>query len=209
MTRGDWIHFGCGMCAPEEWTNFDCSPTLWLQRVPLLGRLAPVGPEGRFPRAVRYGDIVRGLPVPAETASLVYSSHVLEHLSLEDLRRALRNARRMMRPGAVFRSVLPDLAYLIKAYSADATADAAVKFMEHTLLGEQQRPRGIGGLARQWLGNSRHLWMWDYKALAAELQAAGFTGVRRAEFQDSDQEAFRIVETAGRWENALGVECRA
>jgi SAM-dependent methyltransferase len=209
MTHGNWIHFGCGMWAPEGWTNFDCSPTLRLQRLPLLGRLAPVGPEGRFPPAVRYGDIVRGLPVPAETASLVYSSHVLEHLSLEDLRRALRNARRVMRPGAVFRAVLPDLEHLIKAYAADFTADAAVTFMDDTLLGERRRSRGLGGLARQWLGNSRHLWMWDYKSLAAELQAAGFTSVRRAEFHDSEQEAFRLVETAGRWENALGVECRA
>ncbi len=197
------------MCAPAEWTNFDCSPTLWLQRVPLVGRLAPAGPAGRFPRTVRYGDIVRGLPVAAKTAALVYSSHVLEHLSLDDMRRALRNARQMMQSGAVFRAVLPDLEHLIRAYAADGTADAAVNFMDHTLLGERQRPRGLGGLARQWLGNSRHLWMWDYKGLAAELERAGFSAVRRAAFGDSAHEAFQLVEQSARWRAALGVECLA
>ena len=31
------------------------------------------------------------------------------------------------------------------------------------------------------LGNSRHLWLWDYEAAACELTAAGFRNVRRAQ----------------------------
>lgn len=209
MTRGDWIHFGCGLCAPEEWTNFDCSPSLRLQRLPLVGRFVPGGPHGRFPPGVRYGDIVRGLPVSCGSARLVYSSHVLEHLSLEDLRSALRNCRRVLASEGVFRCVLPDLGHLVKEYVADGSAGAAVRFMENTLLGEPRRDRGLRGLLRHWLGNSRHLWMWDYEGLAEELRVAGFTGIRRAAFHDSEHAAFQLVEAADRWENALGIECRA
>jgi len=207
MTHSGWIHFGCGLCAPTEWTNYDSSPTLRLQQLPLIGRFVPAGPYGRFPKNVLYGDIVKGLPVARGTAELLFSSHVLEHLSLTDLRKALRQCRLMLRSGGVFRLVLPDLEFLIDQYRIDATEGAAIRFMENTLLGRPTREIGVRGFARSWLGNSQHLWMWDYKALAAELSKAGFNRIRRAHHNDSGLEPFRFVETADRWEDALGIEC--
>jgi hypothetical protein len=50
--------------------------------------------------------------------------------------------------------------------------------------------------------------MWDYKNIALELEAAGFTGIRRAQIGDNADPRFREVEDAGRWEHCLGVECR-
>lgn len=208
MSSDLWIQFGCGLCAPENWVNYDSSPTLRLQRVPLLGALVPSGPYGRFPANVLYGDIVVGLPLNDGAAGLLYCSHVLEHLSLEDLRRALRNCRKVLRPGGVFRLVLPDIELLIDQYKVDAAADAAIRFMENTLLGKKTRPRGVGSLAREWFGSSQHLWMWDYKSLAAELEKAGFQSVRRATWNDSSVAAFAMVESPERWHDALGIECR-
>lgn len=208
MSSELWVQFGCGLCAPEEWVNYDSSPTLRFQRLPLVGSLVPSGPYGRFPANVLFGDIVNGLPLPDGAAELLYCSHVLEHLSLEDLRRALRNCRKVLRLGGVFRLVLPDIELLVNQYKADAAADAAIRFMENTLLGKKRRPRGVGSLAREWLGNSQHLWMWDYKALAAELEKAGFQSVRRAAWNDSSVAAFVIVESPERWKDALGIECR-
>src|SRR6516165_10114212 len=64
-----YVQCGCGSSAPEGWLNFDAS-----LRVPL-------GIRGKvFPRNVRYGDIVRGLPIKDGTAKAVYASHILEHL---------------------------------------------------------------------------------------------------------------------------------
>lgn len=207
MSSKLWVQFGCGLCAPEKWLNYDSSPTLRLQRVPLLGTLVPSGPYGRFPANVLYGDVVKGLPLPDGAAELLYSSHVLEHLSLDDLRLALRNCRKVLRPGGVFRLVLPDIELLIDQYKADVATDAAIRFMENTLLGKKSRPRGIGSLVREWLGNSQHLWMWDYKSLAAELQKAGFQSIRRAAWNDSPVAAFEMVEAPDRWHEALGIEC--
>jgi len=207
-TSSRWVQFGCGLCAPHEWLNFDASPRLRLQRLPVVGRLTPCGPHGRFPSNVRYGDIVRGLPLSAGAADLLYSSHVLEHLSLADFRAALHNCRRTLRHGGIFRLVVPDLERMIAAYHADAHADAAIRFVTATGLGQTARPRGATGVLRQGLGNAHHLWMWDYKAMRAELELVGFAAVRRAVFSDSDEPAFRLVEDAGRWEGALGVECR-
>jgi SAM-dependent methyltransferase len=207
MSNGLWVHFGCGLCAPKEWLNFDSSPTLRLQQLPMVGRFVPAGPYGRFPPNVRYGDVVKGLPLPNAAADLLYSSHVLEHLSLDDLRTALRNCRRALRQGGTFRLVLPDLELIVERYRADGTPGAAVRFMQDTLLGRESRSRRLSGFFRDWLGNSLHLWMWDYRSLAAELQEAGFSKVRRAAFNDSPLQAFGLVETADRWRDALGIEC--
>jgi len=202
------VQFGCGLSAPVEWANYDSSPALRLQRLPVIGALVPAGRFGRFPANVKYGDITLGLPLPSNHAALLYSSHVLEHLSLEDMRRALRNCHRVLQPRGIFRMVLPDLERLVKRYSDDSSSDACIRFMQDTLLGSKSRPRGLAAFLRDRLGNSRHLWMWDFKGLAKELADAGFLDIRRAYFGDSPAQDFRLVEAADRWTDALGIECR-
>jgi ubiquinone/menaquinone biosynthesis C-methylase UbiE len=163
--------------------------------------------QPKFPDGVRLGDIIRGLPIPEGSCQGIYCSHVLEHLSLEDCRLALRNSHRYLAPGGRFRLVLPDLRFAVTTYLENPRADASIEFMEKSLLGWKSRPRGIKGLVHSWLTNARHLWMWDEKSLAAELSAAGFSSVRRASFGDSDDPHFEAVETPSRWENCLGFEC--
>jgi SAM-dependent methyltransferase len=201
------VQFGCGLCAPASWVNFDCSPTLRLQRLPLIGGIMPTGPYGRFPPNVRFGDIVRGLPLPTGSVRALYASHVLEHLSLDDLRIALRNSKDVLSPDGIFRLVVPDLEFLANRYATDRSPTAALNFMQDSGLGRVSRPRTVSGLIRSWLGNAQHLWMWDFKGLAAELKAAGFTDVRQAAFGDSREPAFGVVEDLTRWANALGIEC--
>jgi hypothetical protein len=202
-----WIQFGCGLSAPAGWKNYDSSVSLWLQRIPVLGSLMPGGAFGRFPLNARFGDIVRGLPEPPGEAEFLYSSHVLEHLSLADLRQALRNCRGLLQHEGVFRMVVPDLEHMIDAYRNDSTPQAASCFIHATRLGFESRPRGFRAAARSCLGNSRHLWMWDFKGLAAELSTAGFTNIRRAQYGDSGIDAFRLVEDPTRWDGCLGIQC--
>jgi SAM-dependent methyltransferase len=202
-----YVQFGCGLDAPAEWRNFDSSPTLRLQRLPIVGRLVPSGRFGRFPPNVEYGDIVRGLPIPDGSVKALYSSHVLEHLALDDLRKALANCYRVLTPGGIFRMVLPDLETHISDYKNDPTPAASHDFMNATMLGRETRPRGLRAFVREWFGNSHHLWMWDYKALRAELGKAGFQGIRRAAFGDSPDPMFKSVESSDRWNRTLGIEC--
>jgi SAM-dependent methyltransferase len=203
---GLYVQFGCGLSAPDGWLNFDSSPTLRAQRLPLLGRAVARATTIRFPESVRYGDIVKGLPVAEQSCRGVYASHVLEHLALDDLRAALRNTFRILEPGGVFRLVVPDLELMAKEYVSSTDPAAAIKFMQDSLLGETRRPRGSRAAFRLWLGNSDHRWMWDYKALRAQLEAAGFRSTRRAQFGDSSDRRFTEAEDPGRWQGALGIE---
>jgi SAM-dependent methyltransferase len=202
-----FVQFGCGLAAPDSWTNFDASPTLRLQRLPIVGRIL-TSRRVHFPANVRYGDIVRGLPVAPASCHAVYSSHVLEHLALEDCQVALRNARTILRPGGLFRFVVPDLEDSIRRYLASSEDLAAVEFVRSLRIGHESRPRTLGPFLADWLGNARHMWAWDYKSMAHELRQAGFAEIRRAVLGDSTELRFRDVEDAIRWNGCLGIECR-
>jgi SAM-dependent methyltransferase len=121
------VQYGCGTWAPDGWLHFDVTPSLLVQNIPLIGRrLVP----NRFPRSVRYGNICRGLPVAEGSVDMVYCSHVLEHLPVNDMRLALRNTFKMLRPGGVFRSVIPDLRMAAEAYLNSSDPGAGYWFIE-------------------------------------------------------------------------------
>lgn len=207
MNKSEYVQYGCGWSAPDEWRNFDASPTLRYERLPILGRLYTKNHD-RFPINVEYGDIVKGLPVRQNSCAGVYCSHVLEHLSLADFRIALGNTKKILRPNGIFRLVLPDLEHSIHLYKNDSSPEAALEFMRETSLGHETRARGLGGALRAWLGNSNHLWMWDYPSIVPELEKQGFVDIRRAHYGDSSDPSFSTVENEGRWKDALGLECR-
>jgi hypothetical protein len=201
------VHYGCGWSAPLQWKNFDASPTLRFERLPMVGSFYTKNKK-RFPKNIEYGDIVKGLPVSPDSVHVVYCSHILEHLALSDFRTAIQNTFDMLQPEGTFRFVLPDLEHMMDQYRRDGSPDAAINFMQNTILGIETRPRGLRAFLTSWLGNFRHLWMWDYKAIARELQQVGFVDIRRASYGDSAEPLFDEVEDEGRWTGCLGVECK-
>jgi SAM-dependent methyltransferase len=207
MNRNLYVQYGCGWSSPSEWLNFDASPTLYFERIPIIGQMYTKN-HARFPSNVRYGDIVKGLPIEPDSCSAVYCSHILEHLARDDFKTALRNTHRILRSGSVFRLVLPDLKYLALRYVNSDTVDAAEVFMRESGLGYQQRRKDLKGLLLSWLGNSQHLWMWDWNSIAVELNNSGFSDIRRAYFGDYEDQKFRSVEDEARWNNCLGVQCK-
>lgn len=138
------VQYGAGLCGPPGWLNYDASPMILLQRTPGLN-LLPLARRGApYPKTVRFGDVVRGLPVKSGTADLVYCSHTLEHLALADCRTALRETHRMLKAGGTFRAVLPDIRYLCEEYLRQAATDpaAAVTFIRETHMGLAEAPVG-------------------------------------------------------------------
>lgn len=205
--QSQYVQYGCGMSPAEGWRNFDASPTLIFERTPFIGKIVSKN-EQPFPKTVEYGDIVRGLPVSIGSCKAIYCSHVLEHLCLADCKLALRNTMLLLRPGGTFRAVLPDLEVAINNYLNDGSTDAAPAFMRETQFGIEKRGRKFKNLVKSFWGNSHHLWMWDYKSLALELEVAGFTQIRRAFYGDAQEILFHSAEQQDRWENCLGIECQ-
>ena len=205
------MQFGCGLCAPVEWENYDASPTLRIQKLPVIGTLLSNKLNVQFPENVFYGDITNGLPVEENSCDGVYSSHTLEHLSFDDFRKALRNVYKILKPDGVFRCVIPDLEAAARQYLTDVEInkpEASINFMQNTLLGKEKRERGFKSLAKALFGNSHHLWMWDRISLKNELINAGFKKVRECHFNDSEDEMFKFVEDPDRFVKAVAMECK-
>jgi hypothetical protein len=202
------LHYGCGLHAVDDWMNCDASLTLRLQSLPVVGPIARklIAPE--FPAGAEYGNIVSGLRLPPNSCDAIYCCHVLEHLSLVEARRALQNTYSYLKPGATFRMVVPDLEQQVSAYLKDEEPSAASNFLRYTFLGREDRPRGIIGFLRTYLGHSHHLWMWDFESLADELQRIGFKSIRRYEFGDVHAPDFVEVEVKARFEWSLAIECK-
>ena len=96
--------------------SFDASPTLRLQRLPVIGKLIGSRLNCVFDDEIKYGDIVKGLPLPDESVDVVFCSHVLEHLALEDFYTAIENTKRLLKSGGTFRAIVPDLRLDVEDY---------------------------------------------------------------------------------------------
>ena len=82
---GAYVQFGCGICAPTTWLNFDAGPAFWIERkLPFLKPALIKRGFPDYPANIRYGNGITGLPVRRESARAVYCSHVLEHLALKN-----------------------------------------------------------------------------------------------------------------------------
>jgi SAM-dependent methyltransferase len=200
MNKDDpvYVQYGCGQSCPVGWINFDASPNVILQKVPIIRSFI----RTRFPKQVRYGNIVRGLPFAEGSVDGIYASHVLEHLSLDEFWKALENTFVLLRPGGSFRLVVPDLEVRTRTYLERLSAGEAESnswFMRISYLGCEHRWKGLNGLLRVLFGHSAHLWMWDERSISAALKKIGFIKVRRASFNDSSDDAFLLVEDAGRF----------
>ena len=206
-----YVQYGCGTCAPEGWANFDASLRLRIENLP--GVRAVMGRRVLFPANVRYGDILAGLPVPDGTVDGLYCSHTLEHIHRASIGLALRNSFRLLKPGGVFRLIVPDLRWRIEAFLADAADPHAADTLQDGLhFRPRARPSGVMGRMRAVFGLSMHQWMYDEKLMVALLAAQGFVGIRRCRFGDSGDPMFDRVEDRTRFEvgahHELALECR-
>jgi hypothetical protein len=208
------VQFGCGWKAAKSWMNFDASPTLRFERIPVIGQFYQKN-SSRFPDNVIYGDIVKGLPIAPGSVARLFASHVLEHLSYEDALIAINNSYALLVPGGVFRVIVPDLKLRAEKYIAKSDQShplAAIDFMRSTMLGQEHRRRGLRGLLHSVFGGSDHRWMWDEASLSAALHEAGFAGIRRCVYGDSGDPLFAEVEDLSRFIDndivELAIECR-
>ena len=204
-----YVHYGSGTSAPTDWINFDSSPTLRIQKTIIIGRLFKRFLNVVFPQNVLLGDIVNGLRITDNSCDGIFCSHVLEHLCHADLIIAINNTYKMLKPGGIFRMVLPDMEFYCNEYLSSLKnnkSDACFKLMQDSLLGSKNRKKGFLNFIQSFYGNANHLWMWDYNSLSNVLLDAGFKKIRRCEFNDCEDKMFLSVEEKNRFDNCLSIE---
>ena len=200
------VQFGCGLSSPEGWLNYDNSPTLRIQRLPVVGKLLTRN-RVTFPSNVSYADVLKGLPHRDDSVDKIYCSHVLEHLSFEDFHKAVKEVHRCLKTGGEFRLVMPNLRHIAHAYLQSTDANAAEKFMRDSLLGLETRPAGFLGKVMQSFSNKHHLWLWDEVSTKQALISHGFVDVEQIEFSRSEDSSFSAVQDETRFIGAVAMTC--
>lgn len=194
------LNVGCGLTIAENAINIDSSLSLLLRSVPIINKSIT-----KFPKEVKYGNIVNGLNYKSNYFDVVYSSHMLEHLSRVDFISAISELYRVTKKGGVFRFVIPDIEYLIKKYSDNKNI---CEFLKESGLGYFESKKGLINKIIYALTNTKHEWLWSYTELEKILLEVGFNSVRRAYYMDSTYKGeLSSIEIQDRWINCLGVEC--
>lgn len=205
-----YVQYGCGLTAPNNWINYDASPTLRLQRIPLFNIITKRTIPPRFPDNVRYGNITIGLPgIAPNSCDAVFCSHVLEHLSYHDFKKALTHTYKILKPNGVFRLVMPDFEYLINSYlnrKKENDPKACIKLMEHTGMATSESYSKITDRMRCLISNSKHLWLWDKEATIFELSNIGFTNIEEYHYSNKPN-IFLEVENPERFDGSMAIQC--
>jgi hypothetical protein len=206
------LHIGSGLVAPKEWINIDASPSLLVAKIPVLGSpiLSAIGGP-KWPNLVHYGDIVKGLKIRQESCELIFAAHVLEHLTLSDFHLAMSNIYSYLKPGGIFRSIVPDLEQYVSLYhfhqrNSSMYSKAAHEFMKESSIGCQGSRRNLIQRLRQAFSNSRHQWMWDEPSLTDAFAQHRFRNIRRCHYGDWSDERFASVEKESNYVSAICIE---
>jgi predicted SAM-dependent methyltransferase len=117
-------------------------------------------------------------PLPFADASLdgVFCEHVLEHFGQEDGERLVREVGRILRPGGVFRVIVPDAEYVLRSYFESPDELVATRGD-----GQGTAMEMVNSYFRQ---RYEHQFMYDWATLANVLLRAGFTDVVRSRFRE-------------------------
>lgn len=175
------INVGCGTEPIAGWVNFDNSLSVRFFKFYLVAKIlnwmSIINKEqmnfiatGKA-KGILWAD-AKKLPVPDESAEMIYSSHMLEHLDRKDAAIFLAEAKRVLRAGGVIRLCMPDIRLLAEEYLVNQDADV---FIQKTLMCIP-RPRSIyDRISTLIIGPRHHQWMYDGKSMSSLLEVSGFS----------------------------------
>jgi predicted SAM-dependent methyltransferase len=179
------INVGCGMTPTKGCLNFDNSFSIRLSAFP---RLSTILYKAKFidqpqmnyilfcrQNKIGWANVTKRIPVPDNSAEVLYSSHMLEHLDRQEVTMFLAEARRVLVSGGIIRIVVPDLEKSINSYISHGDADLLIESM-HVCV---PRPRKLSERLRiLFVGTRHHQWMYDSKSLCRLMNNSGFTEAR-------------------------------
>jgi len=165
------LHLGCGPNLINGFENMDFySMRFWKAKY--------IGHDLRHP-----------LPYKDKTFDGVFSEHTLEHLYASDAINLLREVHRILKPGSVFRIVVPDLKKYVDFYEGKNLDPEFQKFTNGC--------EGIWCLTQNW----GHLSCWDAEMLSKKLVEAGFKTAAEVSFLTGADKRLLCDLEARKWES--------
>jgi SAM-dependent methyltransferase len=171
------LNVGCGPVAAPGWLNVD--------RVLLPG-------------VDVVSDLREGLQLPDASMDYIVAMHVLQDLPYLDVLPALRELRRVLRPGGVLRLGLPDLERAIDAWRRRDARYFYIPDAEVCSLGGKLVVQAI------WYGSVRTPFTWDF--VEELMMKAAFSTIRRCGYRQTTTMWPDIVALDNRERESLYVE---
>jgi len=171
------LHWGCGSSTPAGWINSDVKVGLGIDVS---------------------SDIRQGLPLEEASIDYIVSVHALQEIPYNDLVPALRELRRVLKPGGVLRLALPDLLKGVGAYQRGDRGHFLVPDEDARSLGAKLVVQLI------WYGYSRTLFTTDF--IEEMLLKAGFDRVVHCAYQQTQSPFPEIITLDNRENESLFVE---
>lgn len=146
---------------------------------------------------LNYLNAAKPLPFAAGTFDYVFSEHFLEHLSYEQGGAFLTEARRVLRPGGVIRTAIPDLAFALDLYAQRTPLHRRYVewYVKAFLPGRPESPVPVINTLFYGFG---HRFIYDGALLEQRLREAGFRETKVLKPGESFHEFLRGVERHGR-----------
>ena len=123
------LHLGAFNQSVDGWVNTDITPHIWISKIPFLASILfhislmsteryQEHKEKKFSR-LKYLDLTKPLPYPTDSISAIFSSHVLEHLFIDEVELLIPEMYRVLKPGGVSRIVVPDLEKILALWDVE------------------------------------------------------------------------------------------
>ncbi|MGV6852787.1 MAG: class I SAM-dependent methyltransferase [bacterium] len=171
------INLGCGNNPIKGWLNFD-SCTI----------------DG-----VLCWDLSRGIPLEDNSVDYVYSEHFIEHLTFQQAVVLLKEIYRVLKPGCVVRTAMPDLMEVVRNYMTNNFSKQDwMNWPKNSHV--RSRAQVLNIAMRDW----GHQWLYDADELKRLCMETKFIEYSRYNINESNHECLSNLET--RKESCLTVE---
>lgn len=199
------LNLGAGLDQDPAWINYDRSRVARVARLPLMRTLvataARLGLSSKgalldWPETTQTADLTKGIPHGDGTVDVVYSSHMLEHVTRDQAQFILRECHRVLKPGGTLRVVVPDVGLIARryldgdrAFFGEPDGPLADAFVRSLYLRSVPKGRLPERLVRRLLRTDEggHRWMYDGESMSHVIAAAGFRNVRVRAFGEGDE----------------------
>lgn len=182
------INVGCGMTPTKNWHNIDNSFSLKLSKFKFISKLLnKIGlikdPQYNFilfcsKNNISWANVTKRIPFKNNFFDVLYSSHMVEHLDRNEVKRFLKEALRVLNKNGIIRLAVPDLKRRIEYYNKTNDADG---FM-HSLHMCFPKPNKISDrISWAIYGSRNHQWMYDSDSLIKLMEENGFSNAKSYE----------------------------
>ncbi len=183
--RKPYLNIGCGPNVHPRFVNIDYC---WHPGVDLVW------------------DVVKGIPFGDQSYEGAFTEHCLEHITLDQCRFVLHEVRRVLKPGAIVRIVVPDAGKYLEIYQRRKGGIVdPFPYEEQRLAAGQATPMMI---VNDIFRGHGHLYAYDTETLVQLLSEQGYVDVKVVQFGTGSNPDL-LLDSAGRKVESLYIEALA